>query len=71
MVICPLGTKKKYIIHILTDPQIALSSGMCTISIVNIKKRQILALEISRLHALKKKKIYFYCVRGEKNDTKK
>lgn len=42
MVICPLGTEKKYIIHVSTDPQIALNTGMCKISIVNIKKRQLL-----------------------------
>lgn len=40
MVICPLGTEKKYIIHVSTDPQIALNTGMCNISIVKIKKKR-------------------------------
>lgn len=58
MVICPLGTEKKYIIHVSRDTQMALNTGMCKISIVNIKKKtqkysfSLLSPEVQRFHAL-------------------
>lgn len=76
MVICPLGTEKKYIIHISRDPKIALNTWYVqNFYCYYLKKKDsflLLSPEVQRFHALKKKikKIYFYCVQVEKMSTK-
>lgn len=75
MVICPLGTEKKYIIHVSTDPQIALNTGMCKISIVNIKKKTASHSSAQKyrgsVHLKKIIYLFLLCTRGENEHTKK